>query len=534
MSQANAATVKRNATLGLTAVFVTYFAANFYTYGLNVAGPRVAADLNGMALFSWSLSIPALAMAFVTLIFGKLSDMFGRRAILMVSMIFFLVGGAFTAMSQSFVINIVARFIFGLGLGALMPLCFSVIGDLFEPAERARWSGLLAIPAGITAFIAPTLTGMITDNLSWRYFFWLGVPFALISGVFILWGVPALSQKATHKIDYLGSVLLAIASSTMILGFSWGGTTYPWASIQVIGLLVISVVFWGIFISVEGKAAEPMLDPQVLTNRTFLTAAFAGLISFFGILGIIAYYPLFVQGVQGLSATVSGQMITPFSIFMAFMGVPAGLLLAKTKRYKWMYIAGYALLTLMLFAMSTFTVNTPIWMGVLITGLAGLGIGTIPTINTLVVQFAVPRRLLGVAIGAIFFFVMIGQAVAPSVLGAAMNGAYANSLYSALPTGLTQSADKATLATLGDPRVLLDPTAMAALKTSVTKLDNGAALFDQTVAAIRGALESALRTVFLVGAITMAISFLMILTIPEISMDALVEDKKPELAHQQG
>jgi MFS family permease len=530
MSQASS--MKRNATLGLTAVFITYFAANFYTYGLNVAGPRVAADLNGMSLFSWSLSIPALAMAFVTLIFGKLSDMYGRRAILMVSMILFLVGGALTAMSQTFILNIASRFIFGLGLGALMPLCFSVIGDLYEPAERAKWSGLLAIPAGVTAFIAPTLTGMITDNLSWRYFFWLGVPFALISGVFILWGVPTLSQKATHKIDYLGSVLLAIASGTMILGFSWGGTTYPWASIQVIGLLVVSVVTWGIFIAVEGKAAEPMLDPQVLTNRTFLTAAFAGLISFFGLLGIIAYYPLFVQGVQGMSATVSGQMITPFSFFMAFMGVPAGLLLAKTKRYKWMYIAGYALLTLMLFAMTTFTVNTPVWMGVLITAAAGLGIGTIPTINTLVVQFAVPRRLLGVAIGAIFFFVMIGQAVAPSILGAAMNGAYASSLNAALPASLAQTVDKATLAALGDPRVLLDPTAMAALKTSVTKLDNGQALFDQTIGAIRGALESALKTVFLVGAITMAISFLMILTIPEISMDVQVEDKKPELAPQ--
>src|SRR5512133_2149060 len=176
-------TAKKQVTIALTALFITYFAANFYANSLNVAQPKIAADLNGMALYSWAISLPALASAMVTLIFGKLSDMYGRKIILMVSMGFFLIGAVLAAISQTFVLNIAARFVLALGQGALAPLCFSVIGDMFAPAERSKWSGRLAIPAGITAVIAPTLGGVITYILSWRWLFWIMVPMVLISGV---------------------------------------------------------------------------------------------------------------------------------------------------------------------------------------------------------------------------------------------------------------------------------------------------------------------------------------------------------------
>jgi MFS family permease len=288
-------------------------------------------------------------------------------------------------------------------------------------------------------------------------------------------------------------------------------------------MLGFSLACWVAFLWIEGKAEEPMLDPQVLTNRTFLTAALAGFMSFFGLLGIMIYYPLFLQGVQGTSATLSGSIITPFSMLMAFMGMPAGILLGRTKKYKWMYIAGYAILTAAMFGMVTFTESTPIWLGILVTALAGFGLGTIPTINTLVVQFAVPKRLLGVAVGAIFFFVMMGFAIAPAILGSAMNSTYASTLQATLPGELAKNP--ATLAAVSDPRVLLSAPAMTALKDTFTQMGQPG-LFDQTVSAIRGSLEASLKTVFLIGAITMLISFIMIITIPEISMDAEVEDKK--------
>jgi MFS family permease len=295
----------------------------------------------------------------------------------------------------------------------------------------------------------------------------------------------------------------------MILGVSFADR-HPWISFSVLGLLAVSMVFWCLSVWAEGKAEEPIIDPQVFTNRTVLTAAVAALLSFFGFIGILNYYPLFLQGVQGTNATISGQMLTPFSMLMAFLGVPAGFLLAKTKRYKWMYILGYAILTIAMFGMVTFSAGTPLWLGVLVTALAGLGTGAIPTVNTLVVQFAVPRRLLGIAIAAIFFIVLIGNAIAPAVLGSVMNSIYEKKLRYSLPAELSQLMDEATLASIVDPRVLMSPEAMTGLRNTCNKAGEGApAFFDQTVQAIRGALESSLKGLFLIGAVTMLLSFLL-------------------------
>jgi MFS family permease len=520
------ATKPKLATLGLTAVFLTYFLASLMIYGLNIAGPMIAADLNGMQLYSWAISLPALAAAFVTLIFGKLSDMYGRRAMLIISLIIFLIGAILSATSPTFVLNIAARVVFALGFGALAALCFSVIGDLYAPAERSKWTGLLAVSAGVAATAGPIVVGMITDNLSWRYFFWFNVPLAIVCGVLIVIGVPSLTQRTAHKIDIVGSCLLAVASSSMILGFSLADR-YAWTSKPILGLLAISLIFWCLFFWIERRAEEPILDPQVFTNRTFLTCAVAALLSFFGFVGILNYYPLFLQGLQGTSATLSGKILTPFSMLMAFTGVPAGLLLAKTKRYKWMFVLGYGILTVSMYCMVTFDSETPLWLGVLVTGLGGLGLGSIPTINTLVVQFALPKRLLGVGIAAIFFVVALGNAITPAILGSVMNSMYAKALQNSLPHELNRIADEATLASLADPRVLMSPQGVAALRDVVGRTGNhGSALFDQTVQAVRGALEAGLKMLFLIGAITMLVSFLIITTIPEISMDVEVRDKK--------
>ncbi len=469
MAQAKAAPVQQSpaaakkVAIGLWAVFITYFLYNFFMNAVNIAQPKMVADFDGMALFSWLLALPALGAAVATLLFGKLSDLYGRRAILLTSMALFLVGAVLMAMSSSMAFSIASRVLLGLGQGALAPLCFSVIGDLFPPGQRARWSGMMALPAGIAATIAPTLGGMITDSsLGWRGLFWMFTPLVLICAALVATGVPGRRQKVEQKLDYLGIVVMVIASAALIFGVSWLGA--PGMMGQGVGLMAVSAAAWAAFIMIEKKAEAPVLDLQVLFNRTFITAAGAAFISFFGLLGVMIYSPVFAQNVMGVSPTVSGSMLTPFSMLMAFMGIPAGFLLAKTKKYKWMYKVGYAILTAALFVMWGFTAATPPWLFVLVTGLAGLGLGTIPTINTLVAQFAVPRRLLGVAIGAMFFFVMMGMAIAPAILGLAQNS----------------TPD----------------------------------------------LEAGLKLVFLVGAVTMAISLLMISTIPEVSMDVEVADNR--------
>jgi MFS family permease len=518
---------RKQIVLGLISIFVLNVTSSFFLQAFGIAKPRIAADLNGMSLYSWSLSIPGLAAAFITLLFSKFSDMYGRRLILMVCMILSIAGTVCSALAPTYVILIAGDTLSRLGTGALLPLIYSVLGDMFEPVQRSRWVGLLRIPQGIMALLGPTMGGWFVDHMSWRHLYWMGVPVLILCLFMVPMGIPAAVRGVNRKIDVWGAILVAIASSATILALSWGGTIYPWASVQVIGLLGVALVFWILFFKIEEHAEEAIMDPQVFRNRTFLTIAIAGLLSFIGLTAMMNYYYLYLQGVKGISAMHSGWIITPFSGLMAFIGLPAGFILAKTKRYKWMYVLGYGLLTVAIFGVVFFDSGTPVFIAVLAATLAGFGSGMIPILNALVAQYAVPKRLLGASMGALYFSITLGTAIAPAILGSAMNAAYAKSLETTLPAGLHHFADKATITALGDPKALLSPTAMKTLESAFAKEGSyGSGLFKQTVEAIRTSLQAGLRIVFLLGAVTMLISFFLILTVPEISMDAVVEDKK--------
>ena len=517
----------KKTTLGLATVFLTYFAFSYYFQILLSAFPRIAADLDGMPLYSWGVAIPNLGLAFSMLVVGKLSDLYGRRAVLIATLSVCLLGTFWCAFASSFVMLIAARTFLSVGQGGLAPLCFSVFGDMFESAERSRWVGLLNIPAGIFALIGPTLGGWFVDNLSWRYIFWCGAPLLLVSLLMVIFCLSGRTQSAKPKIDSRGVLLAAVASSTMILAFSMAGSMYPWASTQVLGLLAVSIIVWVLFVKAEAHAEEPLLDLEVLKNRSFFTLASAGLLSAFGMVGLMYYYPLLMQGVQSVSATATGQIMTPGNVLMNFLGVPTGFILARTKRYKWIFVTSYGLTLAVMIALILFNAVTPVWWGFLAFTLAGLGMGSIPTLNTLVAQYAVPRRLLGVAMGALYFSVMIGQALAPAILGSAMNMTYNSTLQASLPAEVSQSADQATMTSLGNPRVLLSEPAMATLRDAINKTSSdGPAILERTVSAISRSLESGLRSVFIIGAVAMLLTFLIILTIPEISIDATAEDKK--------
>ncbi len=512
---------------GLVTIFLTYLVYSYFYQILLSALPKIAADLDGMHLYSWGVSIPNLGLAFSMLMVGKLSDLYGRRALLLLSLAVCLVGAIWCAFSSTFVMLIIARTVLCIGQGGLAPLCFSALGDMFEPVQRSRWVGLLNIPAGSFAFIGPTLGGWFVDNLSWRYIFWCGVPLLIACLAMVMFGLSGKTQHTAPRIDGRGGLLAAVASSSMILAFSLAGTMYPWVSVEVIGLLAVSVVFWALFVKAEAVAQEPILDLQVLRNRTFITLASASLLSAFGMAGLMIYYPLMMQGVQGANATLNGKIITPGLVLMSFIGVPTGFILARTKRYKWMFVLGYGVTLAVMVGLIFFNAATPLLWGFLAITLAGISMGAIPTLNTLVAQYAVPKRLLGVAMGALFFSVMIGQALAPAILGSAMNMKYNATLKVSLPTEVSRLADQATMTSLGNPRVLLSKSAMDKLQATLNKTgSNGQAILDRTVSAIRLSMEAGLRIVFVIGAIAMLFTFLIMCSIPEISIDVPVEDKK--------
>ena len=468
MTQLNAVSIeqsveaKRRVVLGVTAVFITQFVSFLFINARNIAQPQMIAEFDGMALFAWLIALPALSGSISTLLFGKLSDIFGRRTILLLCIGIFLLGLGLTAQSTSMIFLVAGTTFMSIGHFPIIPFCFAAIGDLFDPSERAKWTGLLNLPSGIAALIGPVLGGLIAESgLGWRGLYWGAIPLMLGAGALVALALPKSAQHTKPKIDWFGAIVMAIATTTLIIGFFRVGVPGQiWIGAI---LLVISLIAWVSFILIEKRAEAPILDPQVLFNRTFMTAAGTGMLSFLGTVGIIAYSPIFVQDVMRISPSVSGSMLTPYTVLVAFMGIPAGFLIARTKKYKWMYLIGYPIVTLSLFAMWRFSASTPIWLYVLITSLAGFGLGIIPTVNTLVAQFSVPRRLLGVAVGAIFFFQMIGIAVAPAILGLAQNSA---------------------------------PD-----------------------------LESGLKLVFLIGALAMSAASLLIMTIPEISVDDEAPDK---------
>ncbi len=452
----------RKVAIGVLAIFTAEFVSLLFANARNIAQPGMIAEFNGMTLFSWLIALPALAGAAATLLFGKLSDVYGRRAMILLSIAIFVVGLVISARSTSMIFLVTSVTFMTIGHFPILPLCFAVIGDLFPPSQRAKWTGLLNIPVGVAALLGPVLGGVIAESVfGWRGLFWGTIPLILAAGGLVAFALPDTAQKVKPKMDVLGTFVMVAATTTLILGFSWLGTPdrFSLGALQ----LFISVIAWIVFVQVEKRAEAPILDLKVLFNRTFATAAAAGLLSFFGTVAITGYSPIFVQEVMAVSPTISGSMLTPFSTLVAFMGIPVGFLLAKIKKYRGMYIFGFTVVVLALLAMWRFTASTPIWIYVVVTAAAGIGLGMIPTINAVIAQFAVPKELLGVAIGAIFFFQMIGIAVSPAILGFAQ---------SSVP-----------------------------------------------------GLESGLKLVFLVSAIVLAVALLLILTIPQISLDTEIKEE---------
>jgi MFS family permease len=456
----------RKVAIGLWAVFITQFVSFLFINARNIAQPGIISELHGMALFSWLIALPALTGAASTLLFGKLSDIYGRRAILLLSIGIFLLGLGISTKATTMAFLVASAAFMSIGHFPIIPLCFSAIGDLFPSAERAKWTGLLSLPSGMAALIGPVLGGVIAESAAgWRGLYWGTIPLMLIAGGLVVVGLPKNTTTVKPRMDVSGTFVMMLATTALFIGFSWLGVPDKLRMGAI--LLMISLVAWIGFLRIEKRAEAPILDPHIFMSRTFMTAAGAIFLSYFGLLGIAAYGPIFVQTVMKISPTVSGTMQTPYTMIVAFMGIPTGFLLARTRKYKWMYIAAYAISTIALLAMWQFTAVTPIWWYVFVTSLAGFGIGAMGTITTLVAQFAVPKRLLGAAVGSIFFFQMIGLVVAPSILGLAQNSA---------------------------------PD-----------------------------LESGLKLIFLLGAVAMMIALLMILTIPEISMDSEAPEKSEPL-----
>ncbi|MFH0915229.1 MAG: MDR family MFS transporter, partial [bacterium] len=431
---------------------------------VGTAMPRVIADLNGLQHYAWVATGYLLVSAASMPIWGKLSDAFGRRRFFMVGMVLFVVGSALCGQSRSMVELIGFRALQGLGAGAMMPITQAIIGDIFPPAQRARWTGVLMSVFGFATIVGPLLGGWITDTIGWRWTFYVNLPVGIIALGFAFFALPAHVQLRKHSVDYRGTALLVLAAVPLLLGFSWAGSQYPWSSPLIIGLFVFSVAMWAVFYLWEMRAAEPVLNPRLFRNRIFSVSAVASAIQSAGMFGAIMFLPLFVQGVMGRTATNSGTILMPMMLAAIVTSIGAGQILAKTGRYKAVVVFGFAAVTAGAYLLSRMTVTTTSATLVGFMIVMGLGIGIAMSTFTVIVQNQYPTRRLGEVSAGLQFFRSIGATVGLAVFGTILNSRFASSLAASLPAELKGLAtDPATADQLNNPQVLLSAQAKVQL-----------------------------------------------------------------------
>lgn len=486
---------------------------------VGTALPRIVADLNGLNHYSWVVTAYLLASTVTVPIYGKLSDIYGRRPFFILGMVLFLIGSALAGTSHSMTELILYRGVQGLGAGAMMPIAIAIIGDVFTPAERGKWQGLITAVFGLATIIGPLIGGWITDNLGWRWVFYVNMPVGIVAIATAGVALPKMVRKVQHRIDYLGAAALVAGTVPMLLAFSWGGTQYAWGSDVIVGLLVTAGVFLSLFMLIELRAKEPILSPRLFRDRTFAVSSTGSFLLSAGMFGAILYLPLFVQAVVGESATNSGIVLMPMMLGFMFSSIVGGQLMSRTGRYKFLALSGFAVAAIGMFMLSRMDVNAT--SGDVIKGMVvtGLGIGVMMSLFTIVVQNAFPYRRLGEVTAGITFMRSIGGTIGVAVLGTVMTTRFQANLSADMPGTLRRAIPADRLAQFKDPQILLAPHATDHIRAAFEQFGSqGLVLFHQLLLTIRTALSGAITDLFLVGAIAMLIALFATVFLPEIPL----------------
>ena len=429
----------------ITAMLLTLLLAALDQTIVGTALPKIAGNLNGYSLISWVGTAYLLSSATLIPIIGKLSDQFGRKWFLIGSVIIFLLGSALCGAAQSMEQLIAFRAFQGLGAAGLLSLTFTLVGDIFTPAERPRWQGVFGIVFGVSSVIGPLLGGTLTDNFSWRWVFYVNLPIGIFSLAALLLLLPAnisiRTTTGTHvlrRIDWSGAILSAAATVCLLLGLSFGSegpahNGYNWNSVQVLSLLIGAGVMYIAFFINEGLVSEPILPLKLFGGQVFAAAAFLSFVSGMAFLAIVYYLPTFIQGVLGQAATNSGVVITPLTFTLIAFSIAGGQIIARVGRYQWALILGSLILTLGVFLLSRMDASVHVLTVSLIMMVLGAGLGLIQPNITLAIQNTVQRNQLGVATAASTYLRSLGSTFGVAILGSVITSTFSTELNNNFP-----------------------------------------------------------------------------------------------------
>lgn len=380
--------------------------------------PTLAGSLGGTSRLAWVVSAYMLTSTISTPLYGKMSDLYGRRIVYQTAIVVFAIGSLLCGFADSMTQLVLARAVQGLGGGGLMSLAFVIIGDIVSPRQRGRYIGLFTGIFTVSAVMGPLWGGLLVDGPGWRWVFWSVVPLSLLSLAVANKGLALPFARRQSPIDWAGITTLIIAATGLILIPIWGGSTYPWLSWPVVGAAIVGIAGSAVFISVESRAVEPIIPLRMFTNPTIVFIYGMGFLLMASLLAVTTFLPLFLQVSTGVSATKSGLLLTPQSIGMSIVSALGGVAVSRWGRYKWALIAGPTCAIIALFGLTFLDKDTGPWDLAPLLFLLGIGLGMIFPNLTLAVQNTADMADLGIATSTSNFFRNMGGAFGAAVAGA--------------------------------------------------------------------------------------------------------------------
>ncbi len=514
---------QRETLLTMFGVLMVMLLASLDQTIVSTAMPRVIADLHGFDRYTWVSTAYLLTSTVMVPIYGKLSDLFGRKPIFLFGVVVFLIGSALSGASQSMNQLIAFRALQGIGAGALMPIAIAIVGDLFTPRERGKWQGVTGGVWGISAIIGPTLGGWITQNASWRWVFYVNLPIGIAALLVLIFLMPTLRGRAKEiSIDYVGAALLVLGTVPLLLGFTWAGSQYDWLSPQIFSLFSIAFISLASFIVYEAwlerRGGQPIIEPSLFKNSIFSVSTLITTIFGMALFGGIFFIPLYVQGVVGSSATSSGLILTPLMLTSVAGSIVSGQLVSRLGRYKWIAILGMLVSVagvVLLARLNVNSTNNDVLVAMLVLGL-GLGIGM--SLYTLIVQNALPTKI-GQSTATLTFFRQIGGTIALAAMGSVMTAAYLPAFHSALPVAILHAVPAQYLAAFNNPQILLSPATLAQIESHAAAMGpQSVAMLHQIIEAVKIGLAQGIHNVFVLSLGLMIVGLIAVFFLKEIPL----------------